>query len=171
MGKAGGLQRGMPVCGACGSRQDPAPSWQAEGPAAVMTALGRPPGAVGWRLASRTCRLCSGLPWSLSVTAAPLRLPHLPRRALTPGHVLNPPQRLMGHFPSCTGRGGAARRGALGSPCSSCPHAAQFPKPASCQALLHHTCGPVFSELLLSLRWGSSPWDPGPCAHSAGRCH
>ena len=114
MGKAGegagGLQRGMPACGACGPRQDPAPSWQAEGPAAVMTTLGRPPGAVGWRLASQTCRLCSGLPWSLSVTVAPLPPPP-PPRALTPGHMLNPP-RLMGHFPSCPGEGrGCQERG------------------------------------------------------------
>lgn len=119
--------------------------WAQTGPRSLLAGRGPccsddRPGAPSWG-----CGLEVGFPDLPTVLRSPLEpvsycgspppAPPSPEGA-DPRSCAEPSRRLMGHFPSCTGQGGAARRGALGSPCSSCPHPAQFPKPASCQALL-----------------------------------
>lgn len=85
----GGLQ-GNAACVGLWAQTGPAPLPAGLGPrCSDDDSSGRPPGAVGVE-AFQTFQQCEGLPWSLSVTAGPS--PRSPRRrALTPGHMLNPP--------------------------------------------------------------------------------
>lgn len=109
------------------------------GPAAVMTTLGAPSwgcGGGGWL--SRPSNSAQVSPGACQLLRVPSPRPPPPGRALTPGHMLNPPGAPDGPLSQLpgAGRGGAARRGALGSPFCRRPRAAQFPRPASCRALL-----------------------------------